>query len=175
MNENVFSQTYDQSYVEDENENEIEYVYVYEGHKWFCEYAEFEDGKCQGCESPGVCVDINNPPKRASFRVRRRYYDMIVSGEKTEEIRTLKPFWIKQLFTGNAPQVAVFVCGKDVHRRWITSIDIQDAEDVLGRQLSEQGQKDVLGPDNAIIIKLGSEFTVKSDSLRSNISEETKK
>ena len=162
----VFSQTYSRVYVEDEDEKEVEYVYVDEGHLWSCEEAEFEEGVCYGCVSPGKCVDPNNVPKRASFRIRRRYFDMIVSGEKTEEIRTLKPFWIKQLFTGNPPQVAVFICGKDVHRRWITGIGIDDAVEVLGRQLSEQGQKDVIDPDHAIIIKLGDEFTIKSKGVR---------
>ncbi len=164
----VFSQTYSQVYVEDDQGNEIEYVYVDESHLWDCEFAKFEDGKCHGCDTPGICVDPSNPTKRASFRIRRRYYDMIVSGEKTEEIRTLKPFWVKQLLTGNPPQVAVFICGKDVHRRWITGIDIQDATEVLGRQLSEQGQKDVLDPDNAIIIKLGEVFTLNSQQLRTD-------
>ncbi len=154
----VFSQTYSRVYVEDAEGNEIEYVYVDEGRLWDCEYADFEDGRCPGCVTPGICVDAQNPTKRASFRIRRRYYDMIVSGEKNEEIRTLKPFWIKQLFTGDPPQVATFICGKEVHRRWITGIDIQDATEVLGRQLSEQGMKEVLDPDNAIIIKLGTVF-----------------
>ena len=154
----VFSQSYSHVYVEDDEGNEIGYTYVDDGRLWDCEYADFEDGRCPGCVTPGTCVDAKNPTKKASFRVRRRYFDMIVSGEKKEEIRTLKPFWIKQLFTGNPPQVATFICGKDVHRRWIKGIDIQDATEVLGRQLSEQGQKDVLDQDNAIIIRLGSVF-----------------
>ena len=152
----VFSQTFSQVYVEDENENEIEYVYVDSAELWDCEYAKFENGICYGCETPGICVAPDNPHKKACFRIRKKYYDMIVSEEKTEEIRTLKPFWIKQLLKGNPPQVAVFVCGKRVHRRWITGIYIDDAQEVLGRQLSEQGQKDVLDSDHAIIIKLGS-------------------
>ena len=163
---NIFSQILSQVYVEDENENEVEYVYVDEGSLWACEYAEFENGVCHGCETPGICVDAVNPPRKASFRIRRRYYDMIVSGEKTEEIRTLKPFWVKRLLTGNPPQIATFLCGKDIHHRWITGIGIDDAEEILGRQLSEQGQKDVLNPDNAIIIRLGDEFTIKETKKR---------
>ena len=132
---------------------------VDETRTWHCEYAEFKDGYCiVGCDGPGICVDVKNPPKRASFRIRRRYYDLIVKGEKTEEIRTHSPHWRKQLLSGNPPQIAVFVCGKDVHRRWITGITLNDAEKVLGRPLSEQGKQDVLTPEEAIIIKLGDEY-----------------
>lgn len=92
--------------------------------------------------------------KRVSFRVRRRYFDQIVAGTKREEIRTDKPYWA-WLFK-NPPQVAVFVCGKSVHRRHITRIYREDPEKVLGRPLSEQGIKDVLS-NPAIIVELGGE------------------
>lgn len=142
----------------DYEEQDIEVCFVDSSTKYYCEYAKLEDGYCfDGC-GPGICSDIKNPPKKASFRIRRKYFDLIVSGEKTEEIRTNKEFWRKQLLQGKPPQIAVFVCGKDVHRRWIKRIYVEDAEKVLNRPLSEQGKQDVLTPDNAIIIKLGAVF-----------------
>ena len=90
--------------------------------------------------------------KRVSFRIRRRYFDQIVEGSKTEEIRTDKPYW-SWLFT-DPPQVATFICGKDIHRRYIKRIYREDPEKILGRFLSEQGKKDVTS-NPAIIVELG--------------------
>lgn len=99
--------------------------------------------------------------KKVSFRIRRRYYDLIVKGIKTEEIRTDKPYW-SWLLGEDPPQVATFVCGKDVHRRNITRIYKDDPEKVLGRPLSSQGQQDVLS-NPAIIIELGAEYMTKDE------------
>ena len=90
--------------------------------------------------------------KGVSFRIRRIYFDQIVKGTKTQEIRTDKPYW-SWLFKA-PPQIATFVCGKDVHRRRIKRIYKDDPEKILGRPLSEQGKKDVLS-NPAIIIELG--------------------
>lgn len=158
----------DTSEVDDE-EKDIEVAFVDSSRPYFCEYAEIEDGYCYDDCGPGICSDIYNPPKKASFRIRRKYYEMIEKGEKTEEIRTNKEFWRKQLLSGNPPQIAVFVCGKDVHRRWITRIYVEDAEDALGRALSEQGKKDVLTPDNAIILELGEVWTPSTDENKERI------
>ncbi len=93
--------------------------------------------------------------KRVSFRIRRRYFDLIVKGEKKEEIRTDKPYWRKMLLGEHPPEIAIFVCGKEVHRRWIRGKPyLADPEKVLGRPLSEQGIKDVL-TNPAIITPLG--------------------
>jgi len=141
---------------EDEEEtNDVEVAFVDSSHSYYCEYAELEEGYCYDDCGPGICSDIHNPPKKASFRIRRKYYDLIVKGEKIEEIRTNSEFWRKRLLSGAPPQVAVFVCGKDVHRRWIKRIYVDEAKNVLGRPLSAQGTEDVLTPDDAIIIKLG--------------------
>ena len=95
------------------------------------------------------------PEKRIAFRIRRVYYDQIVAGTKTEEIRTLKPFWIKRLLNHeDPPTIAVFINKKDVHRRRILSIRIDDPEKVLGRALSEQGKQDIQS-EQAIIVELG--------------------
>ncbi|MBC8225341.1 hypothetical protein H8E65_12185 [Candidatus Bathyarchaeota archaeon] len=88
-----------------------------------------------------------------SLRIRRRYYDQIVKGTKKEEIRTDKPHW-DWLLGEDPPQVATFLCGRDVHRRIITRIYREDPEKVLGRPLSEQGRMDVQS-NPAIIIELG--------------------
>lgn len=98
--------------------------------------------------------------KKVSFRIRRQYYDLIVKGVKKEEIRTDKPYW-SWLLSDVPPQVATFVCGKDVHRRHITRIYKEDPAKVLGRSLSEQGRQDVLS-NPAIIIELGTEYLTDS-------------
>lgn len=81
--------------------------------------------------------------KKASFRIRKQYFDAIVKGEKKVELRNYSPFWIKRLLTGTPPKIAVFVCGKQVHRREITSIETGNPKEILGRELSEQGKKDI--------------------------------
>jgi hypothetical protein len=92
--------------------------------------------------------------KKVSFRIRKRYYDMIVSGEKTEELRQLKSFWIDRLFCDHPPEIAVFVCGNRVHRRFIVAIYYCIAEEMLNRELSEQGKKDIQ-TESCICIELG--------------------
>lgn len=103
-------------------------------------------------------------PKMASFRIRRIYYDQIVSGEKTEELRSNTPFWRQRLLNPHlsSPEVAVFVCGKNVHRRWITGIHIDEPERVLGRPLSSQGQRDI-STDSVIVIELGKIYEVTEE------------
>ena len=92
-----------------------------------------------------------------SFRVRRTYYDQIVAGTKTEELRKDSEFWRKRLLeTSKPPTVAVFVCGKAVHRREITGRRRDDPEKVLGRPLSEQGKQDI-PTAKCIVVELGAE------------------
>lgn len=80
--------------------------------------------------------------KKVCFRIRRPYFDKIVSGEKTEELRRFCEFWRKRLLVYR-PEIAVFVCGKDVHMRKITRFSVGPPEYFLGRELSEQGRKDI--------------------------------
>ena len=82
-------------------------------------------------------------PKKVSFRIRKQYYDKILSGEKTEELRQLKQFWIDRLFCNDPPQEAVFVCGTHVHRRKIEAIYYCIPEEMLGRELSDHGKQDI--------------------------------
>jgi len=87
---------------------------------------------------------------KVPFRVRRIYYDAIAAGTKTSELRGDKSYWSKiarhvqlELDAGNQVE-GVFICGKDVQRKNITSVTYHKAaEEVLGRPLSEQGKKDV--------------------------------
>lgn len=79
---------------------------------------------------------------------------MIVSGEKTEELRQLKQFWIDRLFCDNPPEIAVFVCGSRVHRRIIDAVYFCVPEEILNRELSEQGKKDIQS-DVCIVVELG--------------------
>lgn len=86
-------------------------------------------------------------PKNISFRIRRIYYDQIVEGTKTEELRAMSEYWNKKFQGYNRKDFiggqAVFVCGKDVHRREILRIHCVTPDQVLGRPLSEQGKKDI--------------------------------
>ena len=105
--------------------------------------------------------------KNVLFTIRRNYFDAIVSGEKTEEIRSFMPRWNWLLGPG-APQVAVFLCGHDVHRRYIKRIYVDDVVKVLGRSVSEQGRKDLhFKPGEntkaCVIVELGAEFTNHHD------------
>ena len=99
------------------------------------------------------------------FRIRRKYFDRIVSGRKQCEIRPDSPHWRKivdQLCWSEAlrghvvrarnlhavfrPEavVAVFVCGKRIHRQYITKVrSHRDARAALGRMPSNQGLADL--------------------------------
>lgn len=77
------------------------------------------------------------------FRIRKRYFDAIVSGEKTTEFRRASPFWKKRIVGKEALDTAVFICGKQVHRRKITMIQEVNTPSWW---FSEQGNKDVDTP-----------------------------
>jgi len=87
--------------------------------------------------------DQQQKEKRVSFRIRRQYFDAIVSGEKKVELRRLTTYWEKRLIRVDRPTVAVFICGKQVHRRRIKRVLVAPPEDILGRELSEQGKQDI--------------------------------
>lgn len=80
------------------------------------------------------------------FRIRKCYFDAIVSGEKRTEFRPDSPFWQKRIdgkgIDENEEWVAVFICGKRVHRRKITLIQRIETPNWF----SEQGKKDVDTP-----------------------------
>lgn len=85
-----------------------------------------------------------------SFRIRRVYFDQIKAGTKTREVRRFTPYWhtrmlrvIQEILGGRDPE-AVFVCGKDIHRRSLVFVLIyENAAQALNREPSEQGKKDI--------------------------------
>ena len=77
--------------------------------------------------------------KKAAMRIRREYFDDIVTGDKTVEYRPDSPHWRKILKKDDMPEIAVFICGKDVHRRKI--LFVQKIPTPIW--FSAQGQADV--------------------------------
>ena len=81
--------------------------------------------------------------KKLSFRIRKRYFDAIVSGEKTTKFRPDSLFWRQRIDNKGIPEepnwVAVFICGKRIHRREITLIQKVETPSFF----SEQGKKDI--------------------------------
>lgn len=106
-------------------------------------------------KKPPENSSLKDHKKAVSFRIRRIYYDQIVAGTKTVELRKYSEFWQKRLLeTSDPPRIAVFVCGKAVHRREISGIRIDEPEAVLGRPLSEQGKRDI-PTQFCIVVELG--------------------
>lgn len=88
----------------------------------------------------------NVKSRSLSFRIRKLYFDAIVSGEKTTEFRPASDYWRTRIegkgIEGEPPWIAVFICGKRIHRREITLIQLIDTPSWF----SEQGNKDVCTP-----------------------------
>jgi hypothetical protein len=99
---------------------------------------------------------------RLSFRIRQNYFEEIVFGVKDSEVRRASKFWNKRVYralrelnAGNRV-VAVFVCGKKVHRRYVRNVWRYDsAAEALFRKPSKQGRKD-LGRGAVWKFRLGS-------------------
>jgi len=113
--------------------------------------------------------------KSISLRIRKEYFDAIVRGEKTVEYRRNSPYWQKRLLgmsfeeyasvmssasdifhfkdKPSEPMVAVFICGKRVHRRKIVAIERLKTPDWF----SEQGKNDV-DTEMCFAIHLGREL-----------------
>lgn len=89
-------------------------------------------------------------PKNLVFRIRKQYFDAIVSGAKTTEFRKDSEFWRKRILGAT---VAVFICGKRVHRRRI--LQVQRIK--TPKWFSEQGKRDV-DTSTCFAIYLGSEI-----------------
>ena len=88
------------------------------------------------------------------FRVRRPYFDEILSGSKVMELRRASPFWRVRLLE-RRPGIAVFYCGKRRYKCRITGfMEFATAEEALHRPLSEQGMMDV-GDGPVIAVYLG--------------------
>jgi hypothetical protein len=91
----------------------------------------------------GNSFKVNPKLKHIVFRIRRCYFNKIVDGTKPFELRKNTAFWRKRLLRAPLPFIAVFVCGKDVHRRKAIQVTVGPPEKYLGRLLSEQGKKDI--------------------------------
>ena len=98
---------------------------------------------------------------RVLFPVRRQYFDQIVAGTKDREVRRLTKRWatvgknVRENLLVGVPPVAVFLCGRRVHRRLICGSEIHvDAVAALGRKPSEQGRAD-LGDGQVVAFYLG--------------------
>lgn len=75
------------------------------------------------CASGCDCGTPPAPYKIQVSRIRKPYFDAIVSGDKKEELKALSPYWLRRLIeTENPANVMKFVCGKRVHSRKITRI-----------------------------------------------------
>lgn len=63
---------------------------------------------------------------KVMFTVRREYFDAIVAGTKQYEYRGTKRWgWLLR----KGPTIAVFVCGRRVHRRAIIGIWVVDSDE----------------------------------------------
>lgn len=115
------------------------------------------------CGDNGEVDKVNyEPRKQVMLRIRRIYYDLIASGEKTVELRADIQKW-RWLLGVDPPDIARFVCGHDTHLRRITRIFYGDPEEILGRAVSEQGRKDLRldgdrRAERCIAIELGEEW-----------------
>ena len=81
--------------------------------------------------------------KKVVFRIRRIYFDAIVAGTKIVELRKFTQFWQRRLCGTDTPKIAVFICGKDVHRRKIVGVSVGSPEAFLARPLSGQEKLDI--------------------------------
>lgn len=88
--------------------------------------------------------------KSLSFRIRKEYFEAIVSGVKTVEFRKDSEFWRKRM---KGAKIAVFICGKRVYRRKILACQRIKTPECF----SEQGQEDVDTP-TCLAFYLGSEI-----------------
>lgn len=110
---------------------------------------------CCGHLEEGMFRAKMKKQKSLVFRIRKQYFDAIVLGEKQTEFRPDSSFWRKRIDgkgIGGELWIAVFICGKRVHRREITLIQKIDTPSWF----SEQGKKDVSTP-KCYAIHLGKE------------------
>lgn len=122
---------------------------------------------------------MESKPKSLVFRIRKQYYEDIVIGKKVVEYRANTEFWQKRVFGMSEsemnlpgivqtdfpfkwwvvskhferPLIAVFICGKRVHRREIMAIERMPTP----AWFSSQGKKDVNTP-TCLVFHLGKEI-----------------
>ena len=98
---------------------------------------------------------------RILFMIRRPYYDAIVAGTKTFEVRVNTDRWDSMAFRANQSirnggrSTATFQCGRRVHRRRIVGAKwVENAEVALGRAPTQE-ELEFLGDGEVILFKLG--------------------
>ena len=99
---------------------------------------------------------------RILFMVRRPYFDAIVAGTKTFELRRDSQRWYSMgceaLRAGKKGRlaIAVFMCGRQrVHRRRIVDVRwIENAEVALGRAPTQE-ELEFLGDGEVILFEIG--------------------
>ena len=98
---------------------------------------------------------------KVAFTVRKKYFELIVAGSKSNEIRRATPHWRK--VAARQPNLAVFLCGRlKPHWREVLQVTVEEdegaAERILGRPLSSQGLQDV-GSGPVVVFWLGEHAT----------------
>lgn len=99
-------------------------------------------------------METEKTTKILHLTLKKRWFDMILSGEKKEEYREIKPYWQKRL-SGNYPDVIVF---KNGYAKDAPTITIQCLGITTGFAVSEwsdnwQGEVFVIGLGNIIETK----------------------
>jgi hypothetical protein len=108
---------------------------------------------------PGELTD--GKPYAILFTVRRQYFDAIVMGTKTAEVRRATRRWRtvadraqERLERGEAVRV-VFICGRLKNERGLIATTLHRTPlEALGREPSEQGRADI-GSGPVIAFQLG--------------------
>ena len=99
---------------------------------------------------------------RILLMVKRRYFDAIVAGTKTFELRRNSPRWNSMAWKAmkglddDSPVTAVFTCGRQrIHRRHIIGVEwIRNIADALGRPPTTE-ERTFLGDGNVVRFELG--------------------
>jgi len=133
-----------------------------------------------------VKTERNIKVKKVSFRVRKIYYDQFANGTKDEELRALIQYWfrilrpplpfhlkdtkieeVKKILLdfgvmnmppANQPKIAVISCPRQPTLSFkIDSIWIDKPEAILGRELSEQGRRDI-PTELCIVTRMGKQI-----------------
>ena len=90
---------------------------------------------------------------RILFMVKARYFDAIVAGTKTFELRAYTNRWqsvalrANQTIRNGGRVMAVFQCGRRIHRRQVLSGDAGLVQQALGR-LPTTEETEMLGGDD---------------------------
>jgi ASC-1-like (ASCH) protein len=79
--------------------------------------------------------------RQVVFRIRRIYFEAIKKGIQRIEHRAGSPYW-RNMFSGKpTPDIAIFLCGREVHRRKIVDVTVEDSWRL--QHISEQGRRDL--------------------------------